>query len=83
MTKGQADLLKCYFSTGNINDQDAQTMGQVIMKLGFSLQRCQTLQTSYHDSRLESLRDGGYFDIESRTIISISLNQILEKAFNL
>jgi hypothetical protein len=82
MTNGQLALFTGVFSERRVKEKDAQALSQVLIQIGFNLNRYQLLFTSYHDARLTNLRDRGYFDIESKTVVSAGLDQILGKAFS-
>ncbi len=82
MSMGQLGLLIRVFSKWNVQEEDAQALGQVLIRLGFNLRRYDSVRGSFHDRRLAKLRECGYFDIESRSVVNIGLDRILEKAFN-
>ena len=82
MSMGQLGLLIPVFSKWNVQEEDAQALGQVLIRLGFNLRRYDSVRGSFHDRRLAKLRECGYFDIESRSVVNIGLDRILEKAFN-
>ena len=81
MSMGQLGLLIRVFSKWYVQEE-AQVLGQVLMRLGFNLRRYNSVRGSFHDRRLAKLRECGYFDIESRSVVNIGLDRILEKAFN-
>lgn len=82
MSVGQLGLLIPVFSKLYVQEEDAQALGRVLMQLGFNLKRYDSVRGSFHDGRLANLRKCGYFDIESRSVVNIGLDRILEKAFN-
>ncbi len=82
MTIGQLGLVVPVFSKWQVKKEDAWALGHVLRQIGFSPNRYNLLLSNYHDDRLTNLRDCGYFDIKSKTVVSAGLDQILGKAFS-